>query len=167
MAVRNNGDRRSAIIVATVWGILTSSGAVLLGLLARIINGAPQAMQADREMVLPFIVLEHVPDLLSGVLLAGALAAMMSTASSQIVVASSAVAQDVYTEVLTIGQDFSEKAQLRVSRAATLAVGMIGLVIALLTSNFVYTVVSYAGTGSSPPSGQHFLFSSFGDGTSP
>lgn len=153
IAVRDNVDRRSAIIVATVWGILTSSGAVLLGLLARVINGVPQAVQANREMVLPFMILEHVPGLLSGVLPAGALAAMMSTASSQIVVASSAVAQDVYAEVLMIGKDVSEKAQLRVSRAATLAVGVIGLVIALLTSNFVYTLVSYAGTG---------LFSAFG-----
>lgn len=153
MAVRNNDDRRSAIIVAAVWGILTSSGAVLLGLLARVINGAPQAVQVNREMVLPFMVLEHVPGLLSGVLLAGALAAMMSTASSQIVVASSAIAQDAYDKILTKGQDFSEKAQLRVSRAATLAVGVVGLGIALLTSNFVYTLVSYAGTG---------LFSAFG-----
>ncbi|MGA9400303.1 sodium:solute symporter family transporter, partial [Haladaptatus sp.] len=153
MAVRNGDDRRSAIIVATVWGILTSSGAVLLGLLARVIDGAPQALQADREMVLPFMVLKHLPGLLGGILLAGALAAMMSTASSQIVVASSAVAQDVYTDILKKGQEFSDKAQLRVSRAATLAVGVIGLVIALLTSNLVYTLVSYSGTG---------LFSAFG-----
>lgn len=153
MAVRNDDDRRSAIIVATVWGILTSSGAVLLGLLARVIDGAPQALQADREMVLPFMVLKHLPGLLGGILLAGALAAMMSTASSQIVVASSAVAQDVYTDLLKKGEEFSDKAQLRVSRAATLAVGVIGLVIALLTSNLVYTLVSYSGTG---------LFSAFG-----
>ncbi len=153
MAVRNDADRRSAILVATVWGILTSSGAVLLGLLARVINGAPAAVQADREMVLPFMVLEHLPGLLGGVLLAGALAAMMSTASSQIVVASSAVAQDVYNEILTKGEEFSEASQLRVSRAATFAVGVIGLAIALLTSDLVYTLVSYSGTG---------LFSAFG-----
>ncbi|GAD53019.1 sodium/proline symporter [Halarchaeum acidiphilum MH1-52-1] len=153
MAVRNDGDRRSAVIVASVWGVLTSTGAVLLGLLARVINGAPQAVQADREMVLPFMILQHLPGLLGGVLLAGALAAMMSTASSQIVVASSTIAQDVYREILMKGEDLSEKAHLRVSRAATLAVGVIGLVIALVTSNLVYTLVSYAGTG---------LFSAFG-----
>lgn len=153
MAVRSDSDRRSAIIVASVWGVLTSTGAVLLGLLARVIDGAPHAIVADREMVLPFMVLKHLPGLLGGILLAGALAAMMSTASSQIVVASSTVAQDVYAEVLKKSEEISEKAQLRVSRLATLAVGVIGLLIALGTSNLVYTLVSYAGTG---------LFSAFG-----
>lgn len=153
MAVRNDGDRRSAIIVASVWGVATSTGAVLLGLLTRVINGAPQAIQADREMVLPYMVLNHLPGLLGGVLLAGALAAMMSTADSQIVVASSSAAQDIYNKVLTKNRQYSEKARLRISRIATLAVGLIGLFISIMTSNLVYTLVTYSGTG---------LFSAFG-----
>lgn len=153
MAIRDDTDRRSAILVASVWGILTSTGALLLGLLARVLNGAPQAIQADREMVLPFMILNHTPGLLGGILLAGALAAMMSTADSQIVVASSAAAQDIYNEVLTRNREFSEKVQLRISRLTTLAVGGLGLFIAVVTSNLVYTLITYAGTG---------LFSAFG-----
>ncbi|MCD2205120.1 sodium/proline symporter [Halobacterium sp. KA-6] len=153
MAIRDDSDRQTAIVVASVWGLLTSSGALLLGLLARVLNGAPQTIQADREMVLPYMVLTHAPDLLGGVLLAGALAAMMSTADSQIVVASSSAAQDIYNKVLTKNREFSEKVELRISRIATLAVGAVGLLTAVLTSNLVYTLVSYAGTG---------LFSAFG-----
>lgn len=147
MALRSDQDRQTAIIVSTIWGVLTAIGAVLLGLLTRVLHGTPQAVQADREMVLPFMILEHLPGLLGGVLLAGALAAMMSTADSQIVVASSAAAQDVYNKVVTKNRKFSEKIRLRISRVATLTVGAVGLLISILAENLVYTLVSYSATG--------------------
>ncbi len=153
MAVRNEQERRTAIIVSTVWGVLTAIGTVLLGLLARTIHGAPEAIQADREMVLPYMVLEHTPGLLGGILLAGALAAMMSTADSQLVVASSAAAHDIYNKVVKKGEDFTEKKRVRISRIGTLAVGAVGLAIAALAQSLVYTLVSYSATG---------LFSAFG-----
>lgn len=153
MALRSDRDRRTAIVVASVWGVLTAIGAVLLGLLTRVLHGAPQTVVTDREMVLPFMVLEHTPGLLGGVLLAGALAAMMSTADSQLVVASSAAAQDVYNKVVTKNREFSEATRLRISRIATLLVGAVGLTIAISVENLVYTLVSYSATG---------LFSAFG-----
>lgn len=153
MAVRSEKERRTAVIVATVWGVLTSTGAVLLGLLARVLVGSPQALQADREMVLPLMIINYTPDLLGGILLAGALAAMMSTADSQLIVASSAAAQDVYNKVVKKGQESSERFQVWVSRGTTLIIGVFGLATALLVEDIVYTLVSYSATG---------LFSSFG-----
>lgn len=153
MAVRSESDRRTAIVVSTVWGVLTAIGAVLLGLLARTLHGAPSTLEGNREMVLSFMVTEHTPDFLSGILLAGALAAMMSTADSQLVVASSAAAHDVYNKILNEGKEFSEKVQLRISRIGTLVVGSVGLAVAYFTENLVYTLVSYSATG---------LFSAFG-----
>ncbi|MCD2205268.1 sodium/proline symporter [Halobacterium sp. KA-6] len=153
MALRSESDRRVGILVSTVWGVLTSIGAILLGLLARTLHGAPAAFEGNREMVLPFMITEHTPDIVSGILLAGALAAMMSTADSQLIVASSAAAHDIYTKVINKGEDFSEKVQIRISRLGTLAVGMVGLGIAYFTESLVYTLVSYSATG---------LFSAFG-----
>lgn len=109
MAVRSEEDRRTVIIVSTVWGVLTAIGTVLLGFLARSIHGVPEAIQANSGMVLPYMVLEYTPGLLGGILLAGALAAMMSTADSQLVVASSAVAHDIYNKVIKRGENFIEE----------------------------------------------------------
>lgn len=153
MALRSETDRRSGVIIASVWTVLAASGAVLIGLLARALYGAPQALQADREMVLPFMILENTPALFAGILLAGALAAMMSTADSQLVVASSAAAQDIYNKVIAKNQEFSERIRLRISRIATLLVGVAGLLIAITGEDLVYMLVSYSGTG---------LFSAFG-----
>ena len=147
MAVSDEDSRRVSLIVATVWGILTSIGTVLLGLLARTLHGAPEVIAADREMVLPYMVLNHTPGLVGGILLAGALAAMMSTADSQLVVASSAAAHDIYTKVISRGSKFSEKMGLRISRAGTLLVGLVGLIFAYSVTDLVYTLVSYSATG--------------------
>jgi sodium/proline symporter len=84
---------------------------------------------------------------LSVMLLASTLAAMMSTADSQLVVASSAVAHDFYDKIINKGKDFSKNVQLRISRIGTLVVGAVGLGIAYFSENLVYALVSYSATG--------------------
>lgn len=153
MAVRSESDRKTAIVVSSVWGVFTAIGAVLLGLIARTLHGSPSTFEANREMVLPFMVTQHTPDILSGILLAGALAAMMSTADSQLVVASSAAAHDIYSKVLNKGKELQEDTLVRISRIGTLLVGGVGFAIAFFTEDLVYTLVSYSATG---------LFSAFG-----
>lgn len=153
MAINNNIDRKQGLITATIWSILTSVGAILLGLLARTLHGAPAALVADREMTLPFMVLEHTPAVLGGILLAGALAAMMSTADSQLLVAASAASEDIYTKVFKKSKEINEKALLKITRIATLIIGGLGLIFALTFKDFVYTLVSFSATG---------LFSAFG-----
>jgi len=153
MALNSEKDRKQGLVTATVWSILTSFGAIMLGLLARTLHGAPAALVADREMTLPFMVLEHTPAILGGILLAGALAAMMSTADSQLLVASSAAAEDIYTKVFKKEKSIDEKTLLKITRLATIIIGGVGLIFAFTAQDMVYTLVSFSATG---------LFSAFG-----
>lgn len=153
MAINNERDRKQGLITATIWTILTSVGAILIGLLARTLHGAPAALVADREMTLPFMVLQHTPAVMGGLLLAGALAAMMSTADSQLLVAASAAAEDLYTKVFKKSEKIDEKTLLKITRLATVIIGGLALVFALTAKDFVYTLVSFSATG---------LFSAFG-----
>jgi sodium/proline symporter len=99
------------------------------------------------------MVLEHTPAVLGGILLAGALAAMMSTADSQLLVASSAAAEDIYTKVFKKSEKIDEKDLLRITRFATIIIGALGLIFAFTAQDMVYTLVSFSATG---------LFSAFG-----
>lgn len=153
MAINSEKDRKEGLITATIWSILTSVGAILIGLLARTLHGAPAALVADREMTLPFMVLQHTPAIIGGILLAGALAAMMSTADSQLLVAASAAAEDLYTKVFKKSETIDEKTLLKITRLATLIIGALGLGFAFTAKDFVYTLVSFSATG---------LFSAFG-----
>jgi len=147
MALSDEKQRRAGIVTAIIWGTLTATGAFLLGLLALTLHGQLQLFVADREMILPFMILEHTPAFLAGILLAGSIAALMSTADSQLVVASSAVAEDFYQKVLRKKKTFSEKIKLRISRFTTFGIGILGIILVFSVDQYVYTIVSWGWAG--------------------
>lgn len=144
MAMPDDHHLRSGRRLAVGWTLAAYGGAVFIGLgaLRQFGSGAVP----DPEMILPFVVTQLFPWWLAGVLLAGVVAAMISTAESMLLVAASSVSQDVYQGLLRKGKA-SDRALLRVSRGATLGVGILGFVLALTTEDLIYTIVSYAWAG--------------------
>jgi sodium/proline symporter len=121
-----------------------TGGAVMIGLCALALFG-PKAVK-NAEMVLPFALTSLFPTWLAGILLAGAVAAMVSTAESMLIVAGTAISQDAYKSILRKG-NVPDRTLLRVSRGATLAIGVLSLVLALTTEKLIYSIVSYAWAG--------------------
>lgn len=126
MALR---DRRDAVIggiIACVWGLLVYWGAVTIGLMARAITagGAAWAQQLsgdNAELGLVLSAMHLLPGLLAGFVLAAVLAAICSTADSQLVVAASAVASDLYARLFSTTRDASH---LLVNRIVVFALGV-------------------------------------------
>ncbi|MDY6821436.1 MAG: sodium/proline symporter [Deferribacterota bacterium] len=147
MAVRNAKEIKSCTIIAAIWGFLTSAGALLLGLLAFAIYGNLELFVNDREMVFPYIIQQFTPPFLTGILLAGVLAAVMSTASSQIIMASSAISEDILQRILFKKRDFKEKIRLNISRLSTLFIGFLGILLIFYAKEYVYTIVSWGWAG--------------------
>jgi len=144
MAMRDDRNVKVGRNLAVGWTILAYGGAFLIGVLALVLFG-PKAVQ-DVEMILPHVLMELFPWWLAAILLAGAVAAMISTAESMLLVAASSISQDVYNGIIKKGTA-PDRTLLRISRAATLAVGVLGLVLAMTTSNLIYYIVSYAWAG--------------------
>ena len=130
--------------MAVLWTFLAYGGAVLIGLCGIALYG-PEVVQ-DTEMLLPFVLTDLFPWWLAAILLAGVVAAMVSTAQSMLLVAASSISQDVYNGVMMKG-GAEDRSLLTLSRVATLLVGVLGLVLALTTSDLIYHVVSYAWAG--------------------
>jgi sodium/proline symporter len=103
----------------------------------------------DQERVLPVLAGFLFPAWLAGILIAGAVAAMMSTADSQLLVTTSTMVEDFYSKAL--GRSISQKLLVLMSRVVTVGVGLIALLIAMSSDNLIYDVVSmaWAGLGSS------------------
>jgi sodium/proline symporter len=144
MAIRNEKERKQAIVIAIIWGLLTTFGAWLLGLVALSLFG-PSAV-ADPEEIMPYAVIYLTTPLIGGILMAGAIAGMMSTADSQLVVASSSVAEDLYSGVMKRGKTQRETT-LKISRIVTLIAGILAFIFALTSERVVYTLVSYGWSG--------------------
>ena len=144
MGMRDDRNVKIGRNIAVGWTALAYTGVVIIGVSAVVLFG-PDAVK-DPEMILPHVLTHLFPDWLAAVLLAGAVAAMISTAQSMLLVASSSISQDVYNGIIKKGRAQDRKL-LFLSRSATLGIGLLGLVLALTTSDLIYYIVSYAWAG--------------------
>jgi len=92
MALKDPSKMRRAAIIGIVWSVLAMTGAIFVGLIGR----ATLGQLADKDHVMPSLALQLMHPALAGLMIAGAVAAMMSTVDSQLLVAASAVEQDIY-----------------------------------------------------------------------
>ena len=156
MAINSPDAIRTSRNVALVWTVLAYLGAALIGVVGITLvhyGVAPTAGlvgdQADPERILPVLAGFLFPAWIAGILIAGAVAAMMSTADSQLLIATSTIVEDFYSRAL--GKTISQKSLVTFSRVVTVLVGLAAFGLALVSDSLIYDVVSlaWAGLGSS------------------
>ncbi|GAA0502490.1 sodium/proline symporter [Salinibacillus aidingensis] len=143
MALKNEKEAKQARNVAIIWTILAYTGAFLIGLAA--IAMYSQGSFADVETILPTMILDLMPPWIAGLLLAGILAAIITTANSQLMVVTSSVSEDIIHKAL--GLKLTDQQLLKVSRITVLVSGIVGMLIALTSESLVYLIVSWAWAG--------------------
>lgn len=161
MAVKDPEDIKRSRIIAISWVIISLTGAVLIGILGNAVF-AREAI-ADKEHIFIMLVKDYAPALLAGILLSAILAAIMSTADSQLLVTASAISEDFYRGV--IKPKASEKELIWISRLTVIIVAIIALIIALNPNNQVLDLVSYAWAGFGATFGPVILMALFWKGT--
>ncbi len=142
MAIKNPRQLRQGSLIAIFWAVLAFWGAVLLGIVGLAIFGN---IFSDPEMIMPYMAKNLLPAGLAGILISGAIAAMMSTADSQLLVTTSAISEDIYHKLFK--KDAPQKRLVTLSRIATLIVGIVAFVLALTAESLVYWLVLYAWAG--------------------
>lgn len=151
MAIRNEKDVKTAKWVAIIWTLFAYSGALIIGIAGFILISkgymaeSTQKLMFDCEKILPVMVYTFVTPVIAGILLSGAISAMMSTASSELVVSSSTISEDIYSNFAK--KKMTQKQYLNFNKILTLAVGIVALILALSVQDTVYGLVSYAWSG--------------------
>lgn len=145
-ATRTNKDLITARRIAVTWTVLSMAGAVLVGLVGLIyVQGNLTDGLADGEKIFMLLVNAVFHPVIAGILLAAILAAIMSTADSQLLVSSSALAEDFYKQL--IRTDASSAEVMLVGRLGVIALSLIALWLAMSPDSSVLTLVSYAWAG--------------------
>jgi len=151
MAIRNQGEVKTARKVAIVWTLLAYTGAILIGLagIGFVQSGYLSAdsgkLADDAEKILPVMVLLFVNPILAGFLLSGVISAMMSTASSELTVSSASLTEDIISKFDFARMDNRKK--LMINQGMTFVVGILAIFLALTLTETVYGLVSYAWSG--------------------
>ncbi len=143
MAMKSDKDVKVGAGIAIVWTLLAYTGAIVLGLAAITLYG--QGVVADPEQILPYMLIDLMPAWLAGLLLAGAVAAMMSTADSQLLIATSSISEDIIHK--SLGKNIDDRTLVLISRITILIVGAIALVLAFTSKSMIYTLVHFAWAG--------------------
>ncbi|WP_107850682.1 sodium/proline symporter PutP [Oceanimonas marisflavi] len=157
-ATRSNKDIGTARRIAVSWSLLSMAGAVMVGMVGLLyVNKELGGELADSETIFMVLVNAMFHPVIAGILLAAILAAIMSTADSQLLVSSSALAEDFYKRVFK--PDASSESIVNVGRFAVVALSVIALVLAFNPDSTVLGLVSYAWAGFGAAFGPALLFS--------
>jgi sodium/proline symporter len=137
IALRSEKQLKAGTITGIVWTILADSGAVLTGMVGRSLltkpgNDLVAVLGENAESVLPMMADMLMPLFIVGLYIAVVLSAIMSTADSLLVVASSAAVRDYYQKVRH--PNLADDKLVGLSRRATLTMALVSLAIAMLVA---------------------------------
>lgn len=153
---------------ATVWVVVSLSVAVIIGLvgctMAKTGAIALPATEAEAEnMIVNTSALLAtkgiVPALIGGIIIAGILAATMSTADAQLLAAASGVTHNILTDVF--GIKLSDKKTMTIARITVVGVAILGILFASNPASSIFRVVSFAWAGFGATFGPVMLFALF------
>jgi sodium/proline symporter len=161
MATSNQREIDKGRFIAVGWALIAFFGAIAIGLTGLAFFG-PEAMGegqliADQEQLMPMMARHFMPEWVAVLMICGAIAAMMSTADSQLLSGASAVSEDIYRAL--INPEASQEKLLALGRWATLGIGVVAFVLAWVADDFVYNMVLYAWAGLGAAFGPPLLLS--------
>ncbi|MDY3618608.1 sodium/proline symporter PutP [Agathobaculum sp.] len=131
--------------IATVWVLISLTAAVLIGVAGRMFLGDALVNGGAQETIYITLVGRLFPIFIGGIFLSAILAAIMSTADSQLLVTASAITEDFYHN--KIRPNASARELMWVSRICVIAVALIAAFIATDQNSTVLGLVEYAWAG--------------------
>ena len=168
MAIRDEKEVKISRRIASVWALVSMIVAIFIGIIGYSVSLAGKVPMLTTSSDSETIIIK-LADLMSGsgiffaviagVILAGILAATMSTADSQLLAASSSVSQDLLQDFL--GIKLSNKAAMIAARVTVIAIAVVGVVLAWDPNSSVFRVVSFAWAGFGAAFGPAMLLSLF------
>lgn len=163
MAIRSDKEVKKSRVIAIVWVILSLGAASLLGIFARgFLTNTLDSSTSETVFIKTILQIfdgNFVLIFIGGIFLCGILAAIMSTADSQLLVTASAVSEDMYKGA--INKKASEKNALLVGKVAVVVVAIVAYIIALDPNSSIMGLVSNAWAGFGAAFGPVVLLSLF------
>lgn len=170
MAIEDENKLKISRRVATVWVVISLTIGVFIGIVGYSMSkaGAIEVLTGSNSETI-IVRVAHllstygaIPAIIGGLILAGMLAATMSTADSQLLAAASAVSQNLVKDCFHI--KITEKMSIVVARITVVVIAVIGVFMASNPDSSVFDIVSFAWAGFGATFGPVVLVSLFWKG---
>ena len=159
MAIRKEKELKMSRRIAMVWVLISLGVAVFIGIVGRQLFPAAHLTKASAENIFITLATSYLPPIIAGFVMAGILAATISSSDSYLLIAASAFAKNVFQGVCK--KDATDKQVMWVTRITLLVLALIGIVIALDENSVIFSIVSFAWAGFGATFGPLVLFSLF------
>ncbi len=159
MAIRKEGELKRSRRIAMVWVVISLAVAVFIGIVGRQLFPTEHLTAAASESIFITLATSSLPAILAGFVMAGILAATISSSDSYLLIAASAFAKNIFQGVCK--KKATDKQVMLVSRITLLVLALIGVIIALDEDSVIFSIVSFAWAGFGATFGPLMLFSLF------
>ncbi len=163
MAIRRADEVKSSRRIATVWCVISLAASVMIGIIGRKLLPVNEVLStaSGAENILIVLSTEYLPLVLAGLIMAGILAATISSSDSYLLIASSSVSVNIFKGIIKKDKDANDKQVLWLSRIVLIVIAVIGVVIAWDEDSVIFNIVSFAWAGFGATFGPLMLFSLF------
>jgi len=159
MAIRKEEELKSSRRIAMIWVVISLGVAVFIGIIGRQLYPDTHLTKATAENIFITMATSSLPAILAGFVMAGILAATISSSDSYLLIAASAFAKNIFQGVCK--KDATDKQVMLISRITLLVLAAVGIVIALDENSVIFQIVSFAWAGFGATFGPLMLFSLF------
>ncbi len=159
MAIRKEGELKRSRRIAMVWVVISLAVAVFIGLVGRQLFPVEHLTASSAENIFITLATSSLPAILAGFVMAGILAATISSSDSYLLIAASAFAKNVFQGVCK--KNATDKQVMIVTRITLLVLALVGIVIALDEDSVIFQIVSFAWAGFGATFGPLMIFSLF------
>ena len=159
MAIRKEKELKSSRRIAMVWVVISLGVAVFIGIVGRQLFPTAHLTSGSAESIFITLATTSLPPILAGFVMAGILAATISSSDSYLLIAASAVAKNIYQGVAR--KKATDKQVMTMSRITLLVIAAIAVLIALDENSVIFKIVSFAWAGFGATFGPLMLLSLF------
>lgn len=159
MAIRKENELKASRRIAMIWVVISLAVAVFIGIMGRHLFPISHLTASDAESVFITLSTSLLPPLLAGFVMAGILAATISSSDSYLLIAASAFAKNIYQG--TFKKNASDKTVMIITRITLIIITAVAMIIALDENSVIFKIVSFAWAGFGATFGPIMLFSLF------
>ncbi|MBR2460063.1 MAG: sodium/proline symporter PutP [Clostridia bacterium] len=159
MAIRREDELKRSRRIAMIWVVISLAVAVFIGIIGRQLFPTEHLTSGAAENIFITLATSSLPAILAGFVMAGILAATISSSDSYLLIAASALAKNIFQGV--VKKDAKDKQVMLVSRLTLLIIALIAIIIALDENSVIFSIVSFAWAGFGATFGPIMLLSLF------
>ncbi|MBE5964054.1 MAG: sodium/proline symporter PutP [Lachnospira sp.] len=159
MAIRKEEELKMSRRIAMIWVVISLAVAVFIGIVGRALYPTTHLTATSAENIFITLATSSLPAILAGFVMAGILAATISSSDSYLLIAASAFAKNIFQGICK--KKATDKQVMIVTRITLLVIAIIAMVIAMDEDSVIFRIVSFAWAGFGATFGPIMLFSLF------